>query len=177
MNQCVKKQPYKWLYPIVYKNTKVILLSWNLYEDISKVVKREQVLICPNGIPKITESNNIKERDNLEPRLLFLSNLIESKGVYLLLDACKILKEKGYKFVCDYVGGETKEINRFVFEESVKSRKLDGYVVYPSDRMIDFVNVWKDWFNGYMPEDVSLAGKMPLALIFDIVAFVLICLI
>lgn len=130
MNQCVEKQPYKWLYPIVYKNTKVILLSWNLYEDISKVVKREQVLICPNGIPKITESNNIKERDNLEPRLLFLSNLIESKGVYLLLDACKILKEKGYKFVCDYVGGETKEINRFVFEESVKSRKLDGYVVY-----------------------------------------------
>lgn len=54
---------------------------------------------------------------------------------------------------------------------------FDGYVVYPSDRMFDFVNVWKDWFNGYMPEDVSLAGKMPLALIFDIVAFVLICLI
>ena len=54
---------------------------------------------------------------------------------------------------------------------------FDGYIVYPSDRMFDFVNVWKDWFNGYMPDDVSLAGKMPLALIFDIVAFVLICLI
>ena len=32
---------------------KVILLSWNLYYDISDVVKRENILICPNGLPPI----------------------------------------------------------------------------------------------------------------------------
>lgn len=130
MSKCVDRQPYKWLLPLVYENTKVILLSWNLYEDIAKLVKREQILICPNGIPKISETRNIHECKNSVPRLFFLSNLIESKGVYVLLDACKILKEKGYKFICDFVGGETKEINRAVFESAVKEKNLDEYVVY-----------------------------------------------
>ena len=130
MSKCVDRQPYKWLLPLVYKNTKVILLSWHLYEDIAKVVKREQILICPNGIPEISETRNIQECKNSVPRLFFLSNLIESKGVYVLLDACKILKEKGYKFICDFVGGETTEINRAVFESTVKEKGLDEYVVY-----------------------------------------------
>ena len=130
MSKCVDRQPYKWLLPLVYKNTKVILLSWHLYEDIAKVVKREQIFICPNGIPEISETRNIQECKNSEPRFFFLSNLIESKGVYVLLDACKILKEKGYKFICDFVGGETTEINRAVFEYAVKEKGLDEYVVY-----------------------------------------------
>lgn len=130
MSKCVDKKPYKWLLPLVYKNTKVILLSWHLYEDIAKIVKREQILICPNGIPDTSEIKNIQECKNSVPRLFFLSNLIESKGVYVLLDACKILKEKGYKFICDFVGGETKEINRAVFESAVKEKDLNEYVVY-----------------------------------------------
>ena len=130
MGKCVDKKPYKWLLPLVYKNNKIILLSWYLYEDIAKVVKREQILICPNGIPEISETRNIHECKNSVPRLLFLSNLIESKGIYILLDACKILKEKGYKFICDFVGGETTEINRAVFESAVKKKGLDEYVVY-----------------------------------------------
>lgn len=41
---------YRQLLPLVYRNTTVILLSWRLYDDISAVVQREQVKICPNGI-------------------------------------------------------------------------------------------------------------------------------
>lgn len=130
MSKYVDKKLYKWLLPLVYKNTKVILLSWHLYEDIEKIVKREQILICPNGIPEISVANNTQECMYSVPRLFFLSNLIESKGVYVLLDACKILKEKGYKFICDFVGGETKEINRIVFESAVKEKGLDEYVIY-----------------------------------------------
>ena len=130
MSDCVDKQPYKWLLPLVYKNTKVILLSWHLYEDIAKVVNREQILICPNGIPELTIATDIQEYNNSVPRLFFLSNLIESKGVYVLLDACKILKDKGCKFICDFVGGETKEINRAIFESAVKEKGLDEYVFY-----------------------------------------------
>lgn len=130
MSKFVDKQPYKWLLPLVYKKTKVILLSWHLYEDISKVVKREQVLICPNGIPEISEAKSIDERNYKVVQLLFLSNLIESKGVYVLLDACKILKDKGYKFICNFVGGETKEINRSVFQKAVNERGLDEAVIY-----------------------------------------------
>lgn len=130
MSHCVDRWPYCWLLPLVYRNTKVILLSWHLYKDISKVVGKEQILICPNGIPEIKETTIVSELNNPVPRLLFLSNLIESKGVYVLLDACKILKDKGYKFVCDFVGGVTKEIDQPVFEAAVKERKIDECVVY-----------------------------------------------
>ena len=50
MSSCVRKPVYRWLVPLVYRNTMVVLLSWRLYDDISAVVRREQVLVCPNGI-------------------------------------------------------------------------------------------------------------------------------
>ena len=87
-------------------------------------------MICPNGIPEIFESEPHFERNNEVPHLLFLSNLIPSKGVYVLLDACKILKDKGYKFVCDFAGGESKEITREVFEDATSERGISEYVVY-----------------------------------------------
>lgn len=130
MSNCIDRQPYKWLLPLVYRNTKVILLSWYLYPDIEKVVKREQVIICPNGIPELFDEEPHFRRNNAVPHLLFLSNLIPSKGVYVLLDACKILKDKGYKFICDFVGGESKEITREIFEKAVKERTLNTVAVY-----------------------------------------------
>ena len=36
--------------------------------------------------------------------ILFLSNMMEEKGVYTLLDACKLLKAKEYPFECHFVG-------------------------------------------------------------------------
>lgn len=130
MSKCVDKWPYCWLLPKVYKNAKVMLLSWHLYSDVEKIVKKEDVLICPNGIPEIFDEEPVFERNNPVPRLLFLSNLIESKGVYVLLDACKILKDKGHQFVCNFVGGETKAINREIFEEEVHKRGLDDSTYY-----------------------------------------------
>ena len=130
MQGCVDRQPYKWLLPLVYKNTKVILLSWHLYPDIEKVVKREQVIICPNGIPELFEQEPQFQRNNPIPNLLFLSNLIESKGVYVLLDACKILKDKGYKFCCNFVGSESEEITKDIFEKEVAKRGLDKTIAY-----------------------------------------------
>ena len=42
-----------WMTDKYYNYVKVILLSWNLYNDISDVVKRENILICHNGLPPI----------------------------------------------------------------------------------------------------------------------------
>ena len=129
----VDRWPYRWLLPLCYKNAKVILLSWYLYPDIEKVVSKENVVICPNGI-KVQEFRSSREHDSPEtnhvPRLLFLSNLIESKGVFVLLDALKILKDKGYSFICDFVGGETKEIDAKRFIEEVEMRGLNGIALY-----------------------------------------------
>lgn len=127
-SQDAKSSLYRWLLKAIFKNTKVILLSWRLYPDVEQFVKREDVSICPNGIPGV--NYEYKERNNCVPRLLFLSNLIVSKGVLILLDALKILKDKGYSFVCDFVGGETNEIDARRFSEEVNKRGLNRFVVY-----------------------------------------------
>lgn len=118
------------LYRSFFKHLKVILLAEALYKDIKKYVRWEDVMICPNGIPETLNKEPIFERNNKVPHLLFLSNLLESKGVLVLLDALKILSDKGYSFVCDFVGGETAEIDAAKFKREVEQRGLDKFVVY-----------------------------------------------
>lgn len=124
----------KWLddklYRIFFKNIKVILLADALYQDVEKYVKREKVFICPNGIPTSLDVEPTSERNNVIPQLLFLSNLLVDKGVLVLLDALKILKERGYSFICNFVGGETAEIDAARFAEEVEKRGLNDMAVY-----------------------------------------------
>lgn len=133
-NKGVSAYQSKWVYNFLYKrffsNLRVILLAENLYKDIAKYVKREDVYIGPNGIPNSCKEELEARRNNEVPHLLFLSNLLINKGVFVLLDALKILKEKGYLFSCQYVGGETAEINAMQFAVEVERRKLNDRVAY-----------------------------------------------
>ena len=129
MAKDVDRPIYRWLLPLVYRNTKVLLLSWYLYPDIERVVKREDIIICPNGIKPISY-DECKRRPNKIPHILFLSNLMIDKGVYVLLDALKILSEKGIPFICDFVGSETKELNSERFNQEVEARNLSHCVRY-----------------------------------------------
>lgn len=110
-NKGVKLKQHKFfdnvLYRILFKSTKVILLSEQLYNDVSKYVEKENVFFCPNGIPVVNFKEEILSNKNSIPKILFLSNLIESKGVFILLSALKILNDKKVKFQCDFVGGES----------------------------------------------------------------------
>ena len=132
-NKGIKTRQDKWLdnflYRSFFKGIKVILLADVLYDDICKYVKRGDVFVCPNGIPE-TEDGEYVRTDNAVPRLLFLSNLLVEKGVFVLLDALQRLKDNGYHFTCDFVGGETAEVDAERLEEEVRSRGLDGIVVY-----------------------------------------------
>lgn len=124
----VEKWPYRWALPLAYRNTKVMLLSEHLYDDVSSVVEKEQVLICPNGIPYAPFCKSSGE--NSTPHILFLSNLIESKGVFVLLEACRILKERDIDLVCDFVGKESKDIRKDWFNQEIKQKNLNNSVIY-----------------------------------------------
>ena len=114
----------------------MILLSECLYEDVEKYVDRGDVLVCGNGIPSsaieslVSASPAMASPEDKVPHLLFLSNLLISKGVVVLLDSLKVLKEKGCRFVCDFVGGETVEMDAAMFQAEVVKRGLEGMVVY-----------------------------------------------
>lgn len=133
-NKGVSTRQDKWLDDMLYrsffKGLKIILLAEALYPDIQKYVKREDVQICPNGIPETLDYEPVAKRDNDVPHILFLSNLIESKGVIVLLDALKILKDRGMSFICDFVGGETAEIDAARFKREVEERNLSEVAIY-----------------------------------------------
>lgn len=104
-NKGVATRQEKWLDDVLYKRffkgIKVILLSECLYEDVKKYVDRGDVLVCGNGIPSsaieslVSASSVMTSSEDKVPHLLFLSNLLISKGVVVLLDSLKVLKEKG----------------------------------------------------------------------------------
>lgn len=133
-NKGVSTRQDKWLDDMLYrrffKGLKIILLAEGLYPDIQKYVKREDVQICPNGIPETLDYEPLAKRDNDMPHILFLSNLLESKGVIVLLEALKILKDRGISFVCDFVGGETSEIDAARFQKEVAERNLSEVAIY-----------------------------------------------
>lgn len=134
-NKGVSTRQDRWLdnflYKIVFKNADVILLSEHLYPDIQKYVPKDRVHICPNGIPELAKNleADTKEREEKTVQILFLSNLMESKGVYVLLNACKILKNRGVLFNCTYVGGES-DISRTQLEQKVIELGLLNQVSY-----------------------------------------------
>jgi glycosyltransferase involved in cell wall biosynthesis len=121
------------LYRFVFKNTRVILLSQYLYPDIQKYVSINNVYYCPNGIKQI-ENIHLQDKSNDCVEILFLSNMIESKGVFVLLDACRILKMKNLNFHCTFIGGKG-DISESQFEERIVENGLHNYVIYVGKKL------------------------------------------
>lgn len=119
----------KFLYKRYFKGLKVILLSERLYADMAYYVRRQDVSICPNGIPEIAFPLSSKKTDD-KVHLLFMSNLLVDKGVFTLLDALKFVMAANRDFVCDIVGAETAEISRERLENEIKLRRLGSNVSY-----------------------------------------------
>lgn len=134
-NKGVKEHHHKFidniLYDLVFKNADVILVSSHLYEDVAKYVPKEKVWYCPNGIPEkniaIDDYKKVTTEEEIE--ILFLSNLFLAKGVYILLDACKILKDKGLSFRCNIIGGEG-DISPMELEARIVEMDLENCVIY-----------------------------------------------
>lgn len=119
------------LYKLAFKNVDVILLSKYLYSDVQKYVPEKRVHYCSNGIPEKASLSNIKESVTLNKKveILFLSNLIEAKGVFVLIDACKILHEKQIPFHCTIVGSEGS-ISAEQLQSRVTNLGLNEFIQY-----------------------------------------------
>lgn len=116
-----------WLYRQFFHKLKVILLAKELYADISKYVSRKNVYICPNGVPPANVQTRVQGEAAGVFRFLYLSNMIASKGVLTLIEACKQLKERNVAFCCTFVG-DWKDISEEFFNTMVMENGLGGYV-------------------------------------------------
>lgn len=116
------------LYRQVFKKAKVILLSEHLYPDIEKYVSKNDVYFCANGIPFNSPSVSPQSSNDNHPcRLLFLSNMMETKGVFVLLEACEILRNKSLSYECNFVG-DWSDISNQSFHYELKKRNLTQHV-------------------------------------------------
>lgn len=115
------------LYRFVFRNTQSILLSPELYPDIAAYVKKENLYFCPNGIPDITPVT--REFTNIDSvcRFFFLSNMMAQKGVYSLLEACKILKDKNISFECHFVGAWS-DVSEIQFRQTVNQLGVAEFI-------------------------------------------------
>ena len=129
-----------WLYRRYFKGVKSILLAEALYEDVKRYVKREDVFVSPNAIPeismakenmayKIVSASNVAN-DNHVPHILWLTNIMKTKGIMEFLAALKILKDKGVKFQVDFIGGLTKEMSGDEFDTALTMMGLNGCSAY-----------------------------------------------
>ena len=150
------------LYKFVFNNTKVILLSEHLYSDVKKYVRQDNALFCPNGIKKFSDYSINKRKSDDKVQLLFLSNLIRSKGVYELLEALAVLKSRSITFVCNFVGG-IGDISNEMFLNEVKRLNLQSMVNYLGPKYD------KSKFDIYSESDIfvhpTLSDCFPLVLI------------
>lgn len=131
-NKGVKDNQENWLnnylYKVIFRKSSVILLSQNLYNDIENYVLKENIFVCPNGIPDIVQIQKSKEQKS-KVQILFLSNLLNSKGIFVLLEAMRELKNNSIPFEGIVVGGEG-DISANEFQQKVELLSLQDTVRY-----------------------------------------------
>lgn len=118
------------LYRLFFKDTKVILLAECLYNDVEKYVHESDVSVCPNGIPNDVSVDVNSKPENAVPHILWLTNMMRTKGLVEFLDALKILKDKQLSFNVDFIGGFTNEISEEEFNRIVLANGLSDVIVY-----------------------------------------------
>jgi glycosyltransferase involved in cell wall biosynthesis len=117
----------KWIYDFVYGNVSVICLTERLKEDIS--FYNGEPFVLNNGIPEVEYTAIQKSSDNDGiVRILYLSNFIKSKGVFVLLDAVKVLKGMCDHFKIQLIGQYRGKISKTFLELYLKDNEISEFV-------------------------------------------------
>ena len=114
---------YRW----TFSKSITIHLSDNLLkkEIISLKLKNSKYFVLPNGIPDISIEEKIEIKKGLN--ILFLSNILEEKGVFILLKAFTILTKEFDNIYLD-IAGESfneksdKSIVKFIEDNNLSER-------------------------------------------------------
>ena len=126
-----KNMVLKILYKYALHNTELICLSNLLLYDIEDVYNGI-VHIVHNGVPPLLDKSNInfkKFKQTKNMQILFLSNLIKSKGILDFIDSLKILSDKNIDFTARIIGAES-DIKIDYISELLMKLKLSDKVIY-----------------------------------------------
>ncbi len=119
-----KKNFYKWLYERAFSGAEIIHLSKSLIvsEFTALDLKKSRFHVVTNGIYVPERIKPIKEKSGEEIMLLFFSNIIEEKGVFLLLEVLSSLIRK-YPFLKLSIGGAPYNNNDIKLKSMIESNE------------------------------------------------------
>ncbi|MBB3839612.1 glycosyltransferase involved in cell wall biosynthesis [Runella defluvii] len=126
----------KLLLKYYYKEVKVVLLGNQVYLEKSKYVSEENVFYCPNAVISKSQIKTQSPIISKKIKFLFVSNMMKTKGVYVLLKACQILKERCFEFQCDFVGA-WKDVKREDFVQRIEEYNLVDEVFFHGEKYND----------------------------------------
>lgn len=140
IHESQKKHTIKgFIFRKAFQNGKVIVLGKELKEGIDDYFPPDDIFILPNAIKGKLDDEEFnaleqsrKTKDSL--RLLFISNMMKSKGWEKALDAASILLHNNYRFHFSFAGSwpSKKEENDFyvLIEKYALENKVDylGYI-------------------------------------------------
>jgi glycosyltransferase involved in cell wall biosynthesis len=124
---------FRRIFKKMFLGQKAIILDKSLRGDLHGLIKEKDLFIVPNAIENEISEKKLKSilkdrTKNNSFNIIFLSNMIESKGWFKLLEASKILKERGIKFTCNFVGSWPGKREELKFNAYVERNKLKNYV-------------------------------------------------
>jgi glycosyltransferase involved in cell wall biosynthesis len=103
------------------KNSKgAIVLGDSLKWMFQGILPSEKVFVCHNGVPKdvLSPKSDIEKKINRNSKplnLLYLSNLMEEKGILDLLNSLKYMMENGLDFKLKLAGNIEKNLESDIF--------------------------------------------------------------
>jgi glycosyltransferase involved in cell wall biosynthesis len=133
---------FSYLYKLGLNNSYIIVLSESQKKDID-FTKPKKVFVLNNGIPALN-TNQTKFETSHIIKFLYLSNLLKSKGIVDLLDACKLLNDDNIDFRLDIVGSEgditSDQLNSIIESYNLKSKIIYHGPKYNNDKIEYFNN-------------------------------------
>ncbi|WP_319205453.1 glycosyltransferase family 4 protein [uncultured Ilyobacter sp.] len=117
----------------IRKSNGGIVLGESLKWMFQQILPQEKIFICHNGISEDVQSSreDIEKklnRDKGQLRLLYLSNLMEEKGILDLLKSLRYLEEEKIDFNLDLAGNIEKNLEKSVFSLIDKHKDKVNYL-------------------------------------------------
>ncbi|MCC7086359.1 MAG: glycosyltransferase [Pirellulales bacterium] len=111
-------QPMKWLYRRALFNADAAIRLSHSSPDDGRTLQAKRLYIVPNGIADEYPRFAAKKADSPSLRILFMGILCESKGLLVLIDACRRMKCRGVPFELYAIG----QFQSTDFESTVRGR-------------------------------------------------------
>ncbi|HWA35274.1 MAG TPA: hypothetical protein VG737_14135, partial [Cyclobacteriaceae bacterium] len=97
----------KFMYGATFKNVNVICLGEGQASDL-KHLPVKKIFVVPDGLQVEVSDEELQnhKREEGPLRIVFLSNFIQSKGVYDFIETLKIVSDEGFHFRASMVGAD-----------------------------------------------------------------------